>query len=256
MANPLPNEKELYEQISNERIKIDPEIWDLLYNRIGDDVSSVNLLCQYYLEAKQPVPVNEAKKILMYNRHIKEIIREVTVVSKKDFYFPEFSDNMPLHPIIREMFTHYIGNDVHIINLIVQDTIDPIDPKPLSLEIIKKILTHTRSIKEFMNRLREATLEGKKGHLSAPPKKELSKEEISQKLKERLRDEFKIKDASSIKPETRFKEDLGLDSVDSLEAVMCIEETFGFEMPDADIDKILTFAHAVDYIYKRLKELS
>ncbi|MFH1338317.1 MAG: hypothetical protein ABIH40_00495 [Candidatus Omnitrophota bacterium] len=157
MANPLPNEKELFEQIKTERITVEPGIWDLLYHCIGDDITAINLLCAYYLCRKEPVPVLEAKKILVYTRDIRDIIRKITMNSSQDFPFPKFKDNIPLHPVIKDMFTHYIGNDVHSINFIVCDTIDPVEPNPVSSEIIQKVLSRTHSIKEFMERLRQAT---------------------------------------------------------------------------------------------------
>lgn len=157
MANPLPNEKELYEQIISQRITVEPGIWDLLYHKIGDDITAINLLCQYYLTNKEPIPVLEAEKILAYTQDIKDIIKKITMVSSKDFPFPEFKENIPLHPIIREMFTHYIGNDVLAINFLVGDAIDPIEPQPLSLEVIQRILNHTRTLRDFMERLRQAT---------------------------------------------------------------------------------------------------
>jgi len=161
MANPLPNEDELYAQIKREKITIDRGIWDLLYQRIGDDITAINLLCQYYLSNKEEIPIIEAEKILAYTKDIKNIINQITTTSKDNFPFPQFKENIPLHPVIREMFTHYIGNDVYIINLIVEDTIDPKEPHPLSLEVTQRILKHTQMIKEFMEKLREAT--SKKG---------------------------------------------------------------------------------------------
>ncbi|MCX7926972.1 MAG: hypothetical protein N2606_02420 [Candidatus Omnitrophica bacterium] len=158
MAQPLPNEKELYEQILNEKIKMSAEIWDLVYQCIGDDISAINLLCQFYYNSSEDIPVEEAKKILIYTRHIKETVQQLTLTSKDNLFFPQLADNIPLHPILREMFTHYIGNDVYMINLIVEDSIDPVCPVPVSLEKTKKILQHTRTIKEFINKLREVTL--------------------------------------------------------------------------------------------------
>lgn len=157
MANPLPNEKELFERIKSEKITIDPSIWDLLYYRLGDDITAINLLCQYYLTNNEPIPIPEAKRILTYTYHIKEIINQITLTSKENFPFPEFLEHIPLHPIIREMLTHYIGNDVYMINLMVEDSIDPIEPHPVSCEITQRILKHTHTIGEFMERLREAT---------------------------------------------------------------------------------------------------
>lgn len=260
MANPLPNEKELYERIKEENISISPDIWDLLYNRIGDDISAINLLCQFYLNEKQPIPTLEAKKILHYTHHIKDMVNDITLSSKDNFPFPEFSESIPLHPILREMLTHYIRNDVHGINMIVGYYIDPVGPEPIPLEDIQKILNHTRSIREFMNRLQEATSHKSKVSLSEPKNepqplssfKEKTKQEIFLKLRLLLAKEFKLNE-ERIKPESCFIEDLGLDSVDLIEVVMVIEDAFEFEIPDDEAEKILTVACAVDYIYNKLK---
>ena len=257
MANPLPNEKELYEQIRREKIKVTPDIWDLLYNRIGDDVTAINLLCQYYLKNNEPVPIQEAKKILTYTRHIKDIINQVTVISKDNFLFPEFLDDIPLHSIIREMFTHYIGNDIYMINLIVQDTIDPLDPKPLSLEQTQKILSHTRTIRDFMERLRVATSTEEILAKAKEPyanNKALSREQILLKIRKCLTQEFKFSNEEKVQPHSRFREDLCLDSIDGIRVIMALEDEFGFELPDDAADGILTVSQAVDYISKRLKE--
>ncbi|MBU0710177.1 MAG: acyl carrier protein [Candidatus Omnitrophica bacterium] len=254
MANPLPNEKELFERIKNENIRIIPEIWELLYHRIGDDITTINLLCHSYLDNEEDIPIKEAKKIMQYTRHIKDIVNQITVASKEKLNFPEFTDDMPLHPIIREMLTHYIGNDIHMINFMVQDTIDPIGPHPISLQITQKILNHARSVREFMERLRIATSQK---IIPLKPKKILknnraiTKEGVFQRIRERLVQEFKLK-GEKIELNSYFREDLGLDSVDGLRVVMVLEEEFGFEIPDEAPDKILTVAEAVEYIFKKL----
>lgn len=267
MANPLPEEKELFERIKNEKISLNPEIWDMLYNRIGDDVSGINLLCQYYLTSNQPIPFEEGKKILNCTRHIKEIVNQLTVTSKSsDFPFPELLDSIPLHPVLQDMFTHYIGNDVHMINLVTGSYIDFSYPQDIPLEDIQRILNHTRTIKEFMDRLREATSQ----EANVPPpqeetdnkvpesnimKKNLTKEEIFLKIRKCLIQEFeKLLPEEEIKLESRFIEDLGLDSLDSIQVVMVLEEEFGFEIPDEDVERIFTILEAVDYIFNRLKK--
>mmetsp|Transcript_10272 Transcript_10272/g.14744 ORF Transcript_10272/g.14744 Transcript_10272/m.14744 type:complete len:122 (-) Transcript_10272:102-467(-) len=55
-------------------------------------------------------------------------------------------------------------------------------------------------------------------------------------------------DASKVTPESKFAEDLGLDSLDSVEVVMAIEDEFAIEIPDAEADKIVSVADAVEYI--------
>lgn len=254
VANSLPNEKELYARIKTEQIRVSPEIWDLLYNHIGDNLTAINLLCQYYLHNNKLTPIEEAKKILLYCRHIKDINNKLTVVTDKDAYFPELGDSLPLHPVIIEMLTHYIGNDVYMINLAVKDSIDPLDPRPLSIGVNQKILGHTRSIKEFMERLRIATTQEETPkpkeipHNSSNP---LTKDQIFQRIRTCLAQEFKLNE-DKIKLLSLFREDLGFDSVDTLRVVMVLEEAFDLEIPDDVPDKILTVAEAVDYIFKNL----
>ncbi len=48
-----------------------------------------------------------------------------------------------------------------------------------------------------------------------------------------------------------FVDDLGADSLDTVELVMALEEEFGTEIPDEQAEKITTVQHAVDYINSR-----
>ncbi|KAI8877195.1 acyl carrier protein [Backusella circina FSU 941] len=58
-------------------------------------------------------------------------------------------------------------------------------------------------------------------------------------------------DASKVTPEASFIKDLGLDSLDTVEVVMAIEEEFSVEIPDKDADAIQSIKQAIDYIVKR-----
>jgi NADH dehydrogenase (ubiquinone) 1 alpha/beta subcomplex 1 len=55
-------------------------------------------------------------------------------------------------------------------------------------------------------------------------------------------------DKTKVTPETKFAEDLGLDSLDIVEIVMAIEDEFAIEIPDQEADKIATIADAISYI--------
>lgn len=55
-------------------------------------------------------------------------------------------------------------------------------------------------------------------------------------------------DPSKVTPESKFSEDLGLDSLDAVEVVMAIEDEFAVEIPDQEADKILSIGDAVEYI--------
>ena len=51
-----------------------------------------------------------------------------------------------------------------------------------------------------------------------------------------------------VTPETSFVEDLGADSLDTVELVMALEEEFETEIPDEEAEKITTVKEAIDYI--------
>ena len=53
---------------------------------------------------------------------------------------------------------------------------------------------------------------------------------------------------SRIVPEANFLDDLGADSLDTVELIMEFEEEFGIEIPDDDAEKMTTVGAAVDYI--------
>jgi len=51
-----------------------------------------------------------------------------------------------------------------------------------------------------------------------------------------------------VTPNAHFQSDLGLDSLDTVEIVMALEEEFGFEIPDNEAEKISSINLAVDFI--------
>ena len=57
-----------------------------------------------------------------------------------------------------------------------------------------------------------------------------------------------------IVPEASFIDDLGADSLDIVELVMAMEETFDIEIPDDDAEKIQTIGDAVTYLRDRLED--
>ncbi|MBL7070468.1 MAG: acyl carrier protein, partial [Candidatus Omnitrophica bacterium] len=165
---------------------------------------------------------------------------------------PEFLSDGPLHPDIREMFTQYICNDVYIINLIVGNSLGPAEKEPLAGTEIQKILSHTHTIREFMDRLREATTHKDIGpDQTSASEEELNKDSIFSKIRTHLAEEFNISE-ETIHSRTRFTEDMQLDSVDAIRVIMVLEEAFGFEILDQDAEKVFTVGEATDYIYKRL----
>ena len=61
-------------------------------------------------------------------------------------------------------------------------------------------------------------------------------------------------DADNVTPEAHFIDDLGADSLDTVELVMAFEEEFDIEIPDEDAEKLETVGNAIEYLNKRLSE--
>ena len=51
-----------------------------------------------------------------------------------------------------------------------------------------------------------------------------------------------------VKPEARFIDDLGADSLDTVELIMALEEEFNVEIPDEDAEKMVTVGDAMNYL--------
>ncbi|MEP0774546.1 MAG: acyl carrier protein [Acidobacteriota bacterium] len=76
---------------------------------------------------------------------------------------------------------------------------------------------------------------------------------IEQKVKDIIVQQLGV-DAEKVKPEASFVEDLGADSLDTVELVMAFEEEFGVEIPDEDAEKIRTVGDAINYLKEHVKE--
>ncbi|MBD2182129.1 acyl carrier protein [Planktothrix sp. FACHB-1355] len=68
-----------------------------------------------------------------------------------------------------------------------------------------------------------------------------------EKVQKIVADQLSV-EASDVKPEADFANDLGADSLDTVELVMALEEEFDIEIPDEDAEKIRTVQDAVNYI--------
>jgi acyl carrier protein len=75
---------------------------------------------------------------------------------------------------------------------------------------------------------------------------------IEEKVKQIIVEELGV-DEAEVVPSARFIDDLGADSLDTVELVMRFEEEFGIEIPDEEAEKIQAVKDAVDYIEKHKK---
>lgn len=78
-------------------------------------------------------------------------------------------------------------------------------------------------------------------------------EEVEKKIKEVIARIYGV-DPEKITPETRFVEDLGADSMTTIELVAELEDLFGIEIPDEDVEKNQTVGQAIEYMIQKLKE--
>ncbi len=71
------------------------------------------------------------------------------------------------------------------------------------------------------------------------------------KVKEIIADRLQV-DIGSVTPAASFIEDLGADSLDTVELVMAFEEEFDLEIPDEDAEKMQTVGSAISYLQEKL----
>jgi acyl carrier protein len=78
-------------------------------------------------------------------------------------------------------------------------------------------------------------------------------ENIEQRVKKIVAEQLGVNE-SEIKNESSFVDDLGADSLDTVELVMALEEEFECEIPDEEAEKITSVQQAIDYINTHLKK--
>ena len=76
---------------------------------------------------------------------------------------------------------------------------------------------------------------------------------IESRVKEIITEQLGV-DEAEVTPEASFIDDLGADSLDTVELVMALEEEFDIEIPDEDAEKIITVNDAITYIKEKTNE--
>ncbi|KAK9803206.1 hypothetical protein WJX73_003340 [Symbiochloris irregularis] len=75
----------------------------------------------------------------------------------------------------------------------------------------------------------------------------LDKNEVTERILSVIKKHDKV-EQSKVSPSAHFQKDLGLDSLDTVEVVMALEEEFAVTIPDAEADKILSTEEAISYL--------
>jgi acyl carrier protein len=79
----------------------------------------------------------------------------------------------------------------------------------------------------------------------------MSQEETFERVKKIVAEQLDV-EAEKVVAASNFTNDLGADSLDTVELVMALEEEFEIEIPDEEAEKIVTVQNAVDYISAQL----
>jgi acyl carrier protein len=79
-------------------------------------------------------------------------------------------------------------------------------------------------------------------------------ENIPKRVKEIIAEQLGVDD-SEVTDTASFIDDLGADSLDTVELVMAFEEAFELEIPDEDAEEILTVSDAVNYISEKMDKM-
>lgn len=77
-------------------------------------------------------------------------------------------------------------------------------------------------------------------------------EAMFEKVKELLIKQLKLKNVEVL-PTSRIKDDLGADSLDTLQILMFLEDTYGLTIPDEELAKFVTVGDVVEYLEREVK---
>jgi hypothetical protein len=159
MANKLPNEKELLQQLHQERASVPNDLWNIIYSSIEDSVLIIKLIISFYQEQNKDIPIDETKKILTNIQDVSAVFRKLLnpqIIKTEDKGLVKIkAEGGKLHPIIRSMVNHYIGNDIQAMNFLIGDTID--DGTGLNKPMQEKIMRHIADMEEFLGKLKLST---------------------------------------------------------------------------------------------------
>ena len=81
----------------------------------------------------------------------------------------------------------------------------------------------------------------------------MSVENVEERVKNIIVEQLGV-EADQVKPEAQFVNDLGADSLDTVELIMALEEEFDVEIPDEKAEKIKTVGEAISFIEENAKK--
>ncbi len=77
--------------------------------------------------------------------------------------------------------------------------------------------------------------------------------DIEERIKKIIAEQLMVEE-EEITPEASFIDELGADSLDTVEMIMEIEDEFGIEIPDEDAEKLQTVGDAIEYVKRKVEE--
>jgi len=84
-------------------------------------------------------------------------------------------------------------------------------------------------------------------HIENELEKPMAENNIEQRVKKIIVEQLGV-NADQVTPEAKFIEDLGADSLDTVELVMALEEEFGHDIPDEQAEKLQTVGDVIKYV--------
>jgi acyl carrier protein len=76
--------------------------------------------------------------------------------------------------------------------------------------------------------------------------------DVAERIKGIIKEQLMV-EADEVTETASFVDDLGADSLDTVEMIMEIEDEFGIEIPDEDAEKIATVSDAIEYVKKKVE---